>query len=278
MGSSPLARGLRRRRARRRCCRRIIPARAGFTDSVGPGCSANWDHPRSRGVYSSFQVGIFSIPGSSPLARGLLNSRALSYLRVRIIPARAGFTAALDEERACPCGSSPLARGLPFRTRCSSRRSRIIPARAGFTTAAVRASISVPGSSPLARGLRRRRPADQPGHRIIPARAGFTLARLNAMVRGPDHPRSRGVYGLSCHDSLLSAGSSPLARGLLDRVPRVGDAVRIIPARAGFTGCMGTPRGCSRDHPRSRGVYCDRSDDGGVEAGSSPLARGLRYS
>ena len=53
--------------------------------------------------------------------------------------------------------------------------------------------------------------------------------------------------------------------------------VRIIPARAGFTGCRRIGGRTSTDHPRSRGVY-----DGPVWRiqggdGSSPLARGLQY-
>ena len=50
-------------------------------------------------------------------------------------------------------------------------------------------------------------------------------------------------------------GSSPLARGLpsLSFVDRL--ALRIIPARAGFTYLEAEIFGQKRDHPRSRGVY-----------------------
>mgnify|MGYP000907221619 FL=1 len=55
-----------------------------------------------------------------------------------------------------------------------------------------------------------------------------------------------------------------------------GEGIRIIPARAGFTGpgLAGGVEGV--DHPRSRGVYAlvQVPTDKGV--GSSPLARGLR--
>ena len=50
-GSSPLARGLRRRRTAGRCTPRIIPARAGFTAEKGISMRECRDHPRSRGVY-----------------------------------------------------------------------------------------------------------------------------------------------------------------------------------------------------------------------------------
>ena len=76
----------------------------------------------------------------------------------------------------------------------------------------------VGGSSPLARGLRhgRARPA-APG-RIIPA-----------------CPRMRGVYAPWRREVRSRWGSSPLARGLLNRTLGIGQVMGIIPARAGFT-------------------------------------------
>ena len=73
-----------------------------------------------------------------------------------------------------------------------------------------------------------------------------------------------------------SAGSSPLARGLLGFYGGVGGAPRIIPARAGFTRRHPPRPRSSRDHPRSRGVYDHRTLAVSVTDGSSPLARGLR--
>ena len=55
-GSSPLARGLPRRRPGPAGPRRIIPARAGFTNPYKPPGSTPRDHPRSRGVYSPIIV------------------------------------------------------------------------------------------------------------------------------------------------------------------------------------------------------------------------------
>ena len=49
----------------------------------------------------------------------------------------------------------------------------------------------------------------------------------------------------------------------------------IIPARAGFTQArVGSSVGVG-DHPRSRGVYENLTLEGVLDAGSSPLARGL---
>ena len=75
---------------------------------------------------------------------------------------------------------------------------RIIPARAGFTSGfAYSASGKDGGSSPLARGLRRRRMGSRKDRGIIPARAGFTMLRAWLSPSTWDHPRSRGVYGLT---------------------------------------------------------------------------------
>ena len=113
VGSSPLARGLRRIRLTALMGLRIIPARAGFTLLFCvTGC---WG------------------PGSSPLARGLPDPEALSSGVTRIIPARAGFTAITDAFKGF-LEDHPRSRGVyrlpPIR---SSPGSWIIPARAGFT-------------------------------------------------------------------------------------------------------------------------------------------------
>ena len=133
-GSSPLARGLRRRRSRSRRGSGIIPARAGFT-AVSP--ASPWkcgDHPRSRGVYGDIKRYMEAARGSSPLARGLPGRPVCWCLCMRIIPARAGFTddrqlrrhGFQDHPRSRgvyagdavrergQVGSSPLARGLPL--------------------------------------------------------------------------------------------------------------------------------------------------------------------
>ena len=74
LGSSPLARGLRR-------------------DHTTTQSSAA-DHPRSRGVYFPLRQEIGVDTGSSPLARGLPFQAGGRPVQSGIIPARAGFTAA----------------------------------------------------------------------------------------------------------------------------------------------------------------------------------------
>ena len=255
-------------------------------------------------------------PGSSPLARGLLRGSFEEQASVRIIPARAGFTASStgasngygDHPRsrgvysraslpaACASGSSPLARGL-LRVDLHVRRCPgIIPARAGFTAWPRRSHRSPRdhprsrgvyaesihfkhegiGSSPLARGLPRKVRYEDLEDGIIPARAGFTHPGTRGEVGRGDHPRSRGVYVVSATLAAEVAGSSPLARGLLTASPATSPRDRIIPARAGFTTLLCRAVPPRQDHPRSRGVYLRRVQRGSSNPGSSPLARVLQ--
>ena len=215
--------------------------------------------------------------------------------RLRIIPARAGFTKpwrpatgpSWDHPRSRGVypglsfgaevlrGSSPLARGLRRALLGHLEGDGIIPARAGFTWTPATVESPASGSSPLARGLRLPIHAALRRPRIIPARAGFTRLRVHRGDRDRDHPRSRGVYEhISRADGELP-GSSPLARGLRGPDGLAGLRRRIIPARAGFTRPQGGRRSRSRDHPRSRGVYAWRIAMVVMVVGSSPLARGL---
>ena len=91
-GSSPLARGLLNYEAGNALTQRIIPARAGFTHVHPEQSDTPLDHPRSRGVYTVWRFSLMRSRGSSPLARGLRETMLGMYMRLRIIPARAGFT------------------------------------------------------------------------------------------------------------------------------------------------------------------------------------------
>ena len=236
--------------------------------------------------------------------------------RLRIIPARAGFTfnellGLIDKQdhprsrgvyrTALPgafsrCGSSPLARGLQGDEGGWPKPDRIIPARAGFTihgergedanrdhprsrgVYSIEAALleSQLGSSPLARGLQLRHVVGGDPPRIIPARAGFTGPPAVRKSPGWDHPRSRGVYPSVSMGRLFVVGSSPLARGLRDPPILIAEVGRIIPARAGFTRGVLLPGRFQGDHPRSRGVYGPLQLPVAHPQGSSPLARGLR--
>ena len=274
-GSSPLARGLPEITRDTPSARGIIPARAGFTCRSWTPLRTAGDHPRSRGVYSRPRGYGVGRRGSSPLARGLLIVSDGEEMRLRIIPARAGFTTtrrpswrpSTDHPRSrgvyrtrmprskTPQGSSPLARGLRARPPTHTRMPRIIPARAGFT-------FSPDGGGAIALW-------------IIPARAGFTPGSVRPPAGAADHPRSRGVYPRRSRAGPPPGGSSPLARGLRDGPGGGAVEDRIIPARAGFTPWCAASPSRTADHPRSRGVYRTRVSASGPSNGSSPLARGL---
>ena len=275
-GSSPLARGLRRRRRWVWWCGGIIPARAGFTPT--PLECDRW------------------CVGSSPLARGLRDAVPAPAAANRIIPARAGFTRRSgsptsltgDHPRSRGVyggrrsaafevdGSSPLARGLHEWADRGQPVRGIIPARAGFTTCRRPGSRSRP-DHPRSRGVYAAVvPVGQATPGIIPARAGFTRRSGSPTSLTGDHPRSRGVYGGRRSAAFEVDGSSPLARGLHEWADR-GQPVRgIIPARAGFTTCRRPGSRSRPDHPRSRGVYVSAFPPATAFRGSSPLARGLR--
>ena len=212
-GSSPLARGLRHMRSPDAPGGGIIPARAGFTVYFH-NLRFDRDHPRSRGVYHDGEKFRIAFRGSSPLARGLLGRRPRTHTRIRIIPARAGFT--------------------PYAvTRCARWRDH--PRSRGVYRLFSQSSVRRQGSSPLARGLLMSRCVGLCARRIIPARAGFTPPPTRPAAGFTDHPRSRGVYSAPDSAALSAEGSSPLARGLRSARRCARSCPRIIPARAGFT-------------------------------------------
>ncbi len=131
------------------------------------------------------------------------------------------------------------------------------------------------GSSPLARGLPIRGCSHRNARRIIPACAGFTPAFSRSLKNTPDHPRLRGVYAFLMATQGWCAGSSPLARGLHFQDGVDGRVPGIIPACAGFTEQFPLLISGKKDHPRLRGVYYRRPVRRPMNAGSSPLARGL---
>ena len=175
-GSSPRVRGLRCGHVCVRSCRRIIPARAGFTGRASSSRSGMPDHPRACGVYPrECQWGRWR-PGSSPRVRGLRRRPGLCSTPSRIIPARAGFTRGSRSTLACPAdhpracgvyawdakvpgdilGSSPRVRGLPLRR--SGRRFAVSdhPRACGVYLLRSCPEGPSPGSSPRVRGLPRR--------------------------------------------------------------------------------------------------------------------------
>ena len=252
-GSSPLARGAPWHKPNRRYPNGIIPARAGSTATPRGRPRRCRDHPRSRGEHRATSASTARASGSSPLARGARGRGPRTRSSRRIIPARAGSTAA---------------------GQASVRRESDHPRSRGEHGRGSRSGALMPGSSPLARGARAVtvRVLDREG--IIPARAGSTVRLRFPAGAALDHPRSRGEHASACLRSTIRAGSSPLARGAPGSGAAPREPPRIIPARAGSTGRPAARRPGSADHPRSRGEHGHPDVPHRGQAGSSPLARG----
>ena len=253
-GSSPLSRGIQPSARVHGESRGIIPALAGNTEASTSALVPVWDHPRSRGEYELAGGGVYLVPGSSPLSRGILDRDDIRTAVARIIPALAGNTLAWLSVSFVR-SDHPRSRGEYFDD---------------FDTI-----LFDEGSSPLSRGIRRRSVVHLRGSRIIPALAGNTTHRTSDHSIPPDHPRSRGEYSMPSSASRYSVGSSPLSRGILRLAYIETQIIRIIPALAGNTPHTATHSSFGRDHPRSRGEYRGSSKIPSHSRGSSPLSRGI---
>ena len=254
-GSSPHARGL-----------RGLP----FPNEL-----ALMDHPRMRGVYTTGTLAPALQSGSSPHARGLRLDHHDLVHDCRIIPACAGFTSRAPRSPA-PGWDHPRMRGV-YRVASADCVGvvGIIPACAGFTAHPPPRGPLRRGSSPHARGLRYVSCPAGESDRIIPACAGFTENPGPYGVGVQDHPRMRGVYRRRAAGRPCGRGSSPHARGLREPPPMLREALRIIPACAGFTRSSRRRWWAAWDHPRMCGVYGGCRAPSSPPRGSSPHARGL---
>ena len=191
--------------------------------------------------------------GSSPLARGTQEKGTHQRCVLGLIPARAGNTPLMA--RPSPAWRAhPRSRGEHQSTNCSL--------------------TACPGSSPLARGtlLLYLDESAEPG--LIPARAGNTGGTCPADSANRAHPRSRGEHPRRTIHTLISRGSSPLARGTLIQRHLQNQTLGLIPARAGNTRCVRVNREKTGAHPRSRGEHFKGHPVADILSGSSPLARG----
>ena len=244
-----------RARRGRRPRRRFIPARVGNTPPVSPSTKRHTVHPRSRGEHERPLFLRRSQTGSSPLARGTQHLVRVLPRPFRFIPARAGNTGY----------SAPMPIRPPVHPR--SRGEHLL-AHPGL--------VHGHGSSPLARGTPDAREDGAAHDRFIPARAGNTLGQGNVVSHFTVHPRSRGEHSQTEAQIETRTGSSPLARGTLDKVSGNTKAIRFIPARAGNTRPRKERASRAPVHPRSRGEHAFDVLSGNGRTGSSPLARGTR--
>ena len=150
--------------------------------------------------------------GSSPQARGTRLRARLPRPSMGIIPAGAG-NSDYDESAGTEPGDHPRRRGELVQ--------RELPVEI------------IQGSSPQARGTRRHLRHNTRNRGIIPAGAGNSSRRMTKVKRLRDHPRRRGELGHGFTGFRENEGSSPQARGTLDRhrISAVIDG--IIPAGAG---------------------------------------------
>ena len=113
--------------------------------------------------------------------------------------------------------------------------------------------------------------------RFTPAHAGNTHVNAEEAGSLEVHPRSRGEYLLTLHQTDPEPGSSPLTRGIPEVCGADCTRCRFIPAHAGntkFDGCMPP---FPKVHPRSRGEYCSPAINSWSITGSSPLTRGILH-
>ena len=109
---------------------------------------------------------------------------------------------------------------------------------------------------------------------LIPAHAGKTCHLLADRRPAWAHPRSRGENKAVNAMNVARLGSSPLTRG--KRAWSCSFLLRpgLIPAHAGKTVRLVSPRTLVGAHPRSRGENRLRGLEGFLSVGSSPLTRG----
>ena len=295
VGSSPRARGTRRRCRGRSQRRRFIPAGAGNTRPPAARSRQPSVHPRGRGEHGVWCPNSPPRSGSSPRARGTPPSIRPSSFHIRFIPAGAGNTRSRDGESDSRAvhprgrgehlrrqnvdqdkfGSSPRARGTLYASKQRSIGCRFIPAGAGNTIVLLPSQLlksvhprgrgehhrqhkmNPPpiGSSPRARGTQRPIEREGRAHRFIPAGAGNTHCHTAGAVRSAVHPRGRGEHNCNLFHVDATRGSSPRARGTHHRLFVLRRPRRFIPAGAGNTYYIVATGMLLAVHPRGRGEH-----------------------
>ena len=170
--------------------------------------------------------------GSSPHARGTLDSIDATFPIFRFIPACAGNA----------LGQNAITDPFAVHPRMRGERARLV------------ASVDwISGSSPHARGTHVLASVGCGTERFIPACAGNAENAINKGSVKSVHPRMRGERGGRLPNTPSPNGSSPHARGT-PLMPRgAGGRLRFIPACAGNAGRRASARPPESVHPRMRG-------------------------
>ncbi len=253
-GSSPRARGT---------------DHAGLFDDVPrrfiPACAGN----RHRAAANSPRL-----LGSSPRARGTGRSPPPARAGGRFIPACAGNSGDSLRSASSADGSSPRARGTAGPGSPHSHPLRFIPACAG-NSGPPRRESPAPAVHPRVRGEQSTPPSSTgDAIRFIPACAGNSVHDSFRFDYSPVHPRVRGEQELRMRQVVISAGSSPRARGTAAARPQAAHGRRFIPACAGNRRCKKPPSPSRAVHPRVRGEQPHLPNLSSAARGSSPRARG----
>ena len=247
-----------------------------------------------RGEHRDSFMGLASVLGSSPHARGARSCGACGACGPGIIPACAGSTPQVlpqamiwrDHPRMRgehyriggsvfnDGGSSPHARGALLVVVTCCCYAGIIPACAGSTSASHLPYLE-PGDHPRMRGEHYTdAELDQIKQGSSPHARGAPSARRWGTTRRGDHPRMRGEHLMTAFRNPSLVGSSPHARGARRQGGSAGRGYGIIPACAGSTTPSTPGLWPPWDHPRMRGEHNARHIGYAVCEGSSPHARG----
>ena len=138
--------------------------------------------------------------------------------------------------------------------------------------------VGAVGSSPHARGTLDSINACKTMHRFIPACAGNATGCPGSRCCSAVHPRMRGERCISSPITTSVSGSSPHARGTPGVSITKALAVRFIPACAGNATGSGPTTSQGTVHPRMRGERLTKWYASPPKRGSSPHARGTRFS
>ena len=189
-------------------------------------------HPRAGGENRFHLHSSAARSGSSPRGRGKRAWALRLFPTRRLIPARAGKT---------------------FLKPTDTVHVRAHPRAGGENRPINRAVASFEGSSPRGRGKLAGIELRTQFRRLIPARAGKTKHAGKRGTLARAHPRAGGENALRDRVGFQRGGSSPRGRGKPRWNGRLGPRTRLIPARAGKTGCSGTMRSRPPAHPRAGG-------------------------
>ena len=133
------------------------------------------------------------------------------------------------------CGTSPRARGKLLIVGGLDKDELEHPRVRGENHCSGLLGHNISGTSPRARGKRLAFPDYKGPVRNIPACAGKTGTNEEDEEQSAEHPRVRGENWADVANQRGIDGTSPRARGKLERLIRAGVSYRNIPACAGKT-------------------------------------------